>query len=213
MPGPFRVSIFAGTLIAAALSLVPSARAQVASGVPASSNSTIPACVVASPDGTFLSSIVVRDLASNPISESQVTLDFSSCATFVPCSFPCAGCTAFPASHTIVKFTDVNGVAAFDLRMGGTCPNERVTIFADGVLLGTAAFSSLDQNGDLSVTGADMLRVQAAIVSGDLSADFDCSGTVTTTDLTIANGHVGVTCNGVVPTARRSWGKLKGAYR
>lgn len=155
----------------------------------------------------------MRDLAFNPVSASQVTLDFSSCATFLPCTFPCAGCTAFPASRTIVKFTDVNGVASFDLRMGGTCPNQRVTLYADGVLLGTAAFSSLDQNGDLSVTGADMLRVQAAQISGDLSADFDCSGTVTSTDLTIANAHVGVTCNGVVPAARRSWGTIKGAYR
>jgi hypothetical protein len=213
MPGPLRVSIVAGALIAGALLLAPPAKALVPSGVPAAANSTIPACVVASPDGTFLSAITVRDLASNPVSGSRVTLDFSTCAIFVPCSFPCSGCTASPSLHTVSKFTDASGVASFDLRMGGTCPNERVTIFADGVPLGTAAYSSLDQNGDLSVTGADMLLVQAAILSGDLSADFDCSGTVTTSDLTIANAHVGVTCNGVVRTTRHTWGTLKGAYR
>ena len=213
MPGPFRVSIVAGAVIVAALLFLPAARAQAASGVPYAANSTIPACVIASPDGTFLSAITVRDLAFNPVSGSSVELNFSACAVFAPCSFPCAGCTASPALHTVRKFTDLAGVASFDLRMGGTCPSERVTIYADGVLLGTAAFSTLDQNGDLSVTGADMLLVQAAQLSGDLSADFDCSGTVTSTDLTIANAHVGVTCNGVVPTARRSWGTIKGAYR
>ena len=213
MPGPFRVSIVAGAVIVAALLLAPAARAQAPSGVPSGPNSTIPACVVASPDGTFLSTITVRDIALNPVSGSSVELNFSACAVFVPCSFPCAGCTVSPTLHTVRKFTDVNGVASFDLRMGGTCPSERVTIYADGVLLGTAAFSALDQNGDLSVTGADMILVQAAQLSGDLSADFDCSGTVTVTDLTIANAHVGVTCNGVVPAMRRSWGTLKGAYR
>jgi hypothetical protein len=196
-------------VIAAALLLVPAARAQVPSPV----YSTIPACVVASPDGTFLSTITVRDAGPNTISGSLVELNFSACAVFKPCSFPCAGCTASPSLHAVRKFTDLAGVASFDLRMGGICPSERVTIYADGVLLGTAAFSALDQNGDLSVTGADLLLIQGAQLSGDLSADFDCSGTVTSTDLTIANAHMGVTCNGVVPVMRRSWGMLKGAYR
>jgi hypothetical protein len=58
-----------------------------------------------------------------------------------------------------------------------------------------------------------MVRVQAAEITGDLSADFDCSGTVTAADLNIVQAHLGVTCNGVVPTVPRSWGTLKGAYR
>ena len=58
-----------------------------------------------------------------------------------------------------------------------------------------------------------MLRVQNAQLTGDLSADLDCSGTVTAADLAIVQAHVGVTCNGVVPTVRHSWGTLKGAYR
>ncbi len=130
-----------------------------------------------------------------------------------PCSNPCAGCTASPSLHTVANFTDASGVAPFDLRVGGTCPSERVTIYADGVLLGTAAFSTLDQNGDLSITGLDLVSVQTAQFSGDLSADFDCSGTVNATDLAIVQAHLGVTCNGVVPSLRRSWGRLKGAYR
>jgi hypothetical protein len=144
---------------------------------------------------------------------SKVMIDFSSCSLFAVCSFPCAGCTAFALAHTVQKSADVNGSARFDLRVGNTCPNERVGVYADGILLGTAAFSSLDQNGDLSVTGADMVRVQAAEASGDLSADFDCSGSVNAADLNIVQAHVGVTCNGVVPALPRSWGMLKGAYR
>jgi hypothetical protein len=203
----------AGALAAAVLLAAPAARAQFLTGVPTAANSSIPVCIVASPDGTFLSNVTVRDIANNPIQGSRVVLDFSACGLFVPCTFPCAGCTAYPAAHTIAKFTDANGVAAFDLRIGGACPNERATISADGVLLGTSAFSTLDQNGDLSVTGADVLRVQTAQSNGDLSADFDCSGSVGPADLAIVQAHLGVTCNGVVPVKPRSWGMIKGAYR
>lgn len=209
MPGPSRFPIVTGAVIVAALLLSPSAPA----AVPSAANSTLPTCVVASPDGTFLSTVIVRDLAGNPVSGSTVVLDFSTCGVFLPCTFPCVGCTAHLPTQTIRKAADVAGVASFDLRMGGACPNERVAISADGVLLGTAAYSTLDQNGDLSVTGADLLGIQNAMVSGDLSADLDCSGTVDVADLAVAQAHLGVTCNGVVPSARRSWGTIKGAYR
>ena len=36
---------------------------------------------------------------------------------------------------------------------------------------------------------------------------------MTSADLDIIQAHMGVTCNGVVPALRRSWGTLKGAYR
>jgi hypothetical protein len=211
MPGSFRVSIALGAVIAATLLLVPDAYAQV--GVPSAATSTIPTCIVASPDGAFISTVVVRDAAGTPVSGSKVVIDFSSCNLFAVCSFPCSGCTAYPQAHTVQKAADANGSARFDLRVGNVCPNERVSVYADAILLGTAAFSSLDQNGDLSVTGADMVRVQAAMITGDLSADFDCSGTVTIADLNIMQAHMGVTCNGVVPALRRTWGTLKDAYR
>ena len=212
MNGHHRFQLLAGV---AALLLAASpapAHAEVAA-VPSVTQSILPICMIASPDGAFASTVVVRDLASNPIANSTVTLDFSSCSLYNPCLLPCIGCNSLPAAHQIRKLTDASGAASFDLRIGGVCPNELVTISADGIILGTAKYSSLDQNGDLSVTGADIALVQNAQISGDLSADFDCSGTVTAADLTILNAHLGVTCNGVVSSAKHSWGHLKGAYR
>ena len=213
MLGPFRVSIVAGAVICAALLLAPPALADVFASAPSAVTSTLPTCIISSPDGAFVSTVVVRDASGIPVPGSSVVLDFSSCSLFALCTFPCAGCTGHASAHTVQKYTDLNGVASFDLRVGGACFDERVTVYADAVTLGTVAYSTLDQNGDLSVTGADMLRVQNAEFSGDLSADLDCSGTVTAADLAIVQAHVGVTCNGVVSTSRRTWGTLKGAYR
>ena len=212
MLGTFRCSIVAGAVIAALLAAAP-APAQDVAAVPSAANCTLPACMGSSPDGSFVSTIIVRDIANNPVAGSHLTLDFSSCGIFVPCTFPCAGCAAHTSSRTVTKTADANGVATFDLRVGGACGNERVTISADGVYLGTAAFTPLDQNGDLSVTGADLVRVQVAESTGDLSCDFDCSGTVTAADYNIANAHLGASCSGVVPTTRSTWGTIKGAYR
>ena len=212
MPGPLRVSIALGTVIAVALTLAPRVYSQVP-GVPSAARSTIPSCVVASPDGAFPSTIVVRDAAGTPVPGSKVVLDLSDCSLSVLCSIPCTGCSAGALARTVQKYADANGVARFDLRAGGTCPNERVTVYADAIALGTAAFSALDQNGDLSVTNSDVVRVQSAQSTGDLSADFDCSGTVTSADVAIVQARLGVTCNGVVSVPRHSWGMLKGAYR
>ena len=184
--------------------------------VPDPGHSTAPACFVGSPDGAFVATVIVKDIAGSPINMSNVVLDFSflnTCTAFSPCPTVCTGCTLNPLARTISNYTDAAGVATFDLRLGGVCPNETFRIYADGVLIGTPFFSSLDQDGDQAVTGADLVRVQNAMVTGDRSSDFDCSGTVTAADLAIANAHLGHTCSGVVAVPNRSWGFVKGAYR
>ena len=50
-----------------------------AAGVPSAANSELPSCLVLCPFGDLPFSVVVRDLANNPIINGPVVLDFSAC--------------------------------------------------------------------------------------------------------------------------------------
>jgi hypothetical protein len=199
-------------LLGFALAVTPAAA--LASGLPSVANSTIPPCIYASPDGNFVTQIVLRDITNVPIAGANVTLDFSGCATYLTCSPPCNGCTGNLAQHKITAVTNAFGVANFDLRVGGVCPNETVSIIAVDVLpMGTRPFASLDQTGDLYVTTADVIRVSSLVGSHDTSANFDCSGTVNNADVALVQQHSGATCTGVVAAPHRTWGRIKSFYR
>ncbi len=202
--------------IAAIVAFVLVAPGMSSAGIPSAGNSTLPTSFVGSPDGLIVSAVIVRDIANNPIRMSYVTLDFSNCAGFNPCPMACTSCTTVPANKTISLFTDAAGSARFDLRMAASgCPNQfnMLRAYADGVLLGNPVFASLDQDGDLSVTPADVAMVQALVGSNDLRADFDGDYAVTPSDVAIAQAHLGATCT--IPSAaqKSSWGSLKSIYR
>jgi hypothetical protein len=81
------------------------------------------------------------------------------------------------------------------------------------VLIGAPWFASLDQDGDLSVTPADVAMAQALVGSNDLRADFDGDYTVTAADVAIVQAHLGATCATPSGAQRPSWGSLKSIYR
>ena len=213
MPFATRVSLCRHALAIAALALLPVAAA---ASVPAPSNSTLPACLATTPGGNILSTIIVRDLASNPINNSLVVIDYSLCAGFVPC--PQGGSPGDPyivdlPTGTLRMFTNASGQAVFPVRAGGGCSNSGIRVFADGVLLGSMHAASADQNGDLAVGGADVAAVMAKVATPDLSGDLNCDNAVNAADVAIVTGYAGVNCLHPTNTARPTWGSIKTIYR
>jgi len=200
----------------AALALLLGAASAARAGIVSPGQCTVPVVFVGSPDGSLVASVIARDIANNPVRGASISLDFSGCAAFRPCPTVCTDCVVNAVTKFVSKPTDANGVAAFDLRLGGSsCPNPPVVhVFADGFMLGgTPAFASLDQDGDLSVTAADAASVHALIGTGDRRADFDGNGIVTAADEAIVTAHLGATCDPTTPSSHPTWGALKTIYR
>ena len=173
------------------------------SGVPSPFNSTAPSCMQVCPYGDLAYTVVVRDLANNPVTSSQVLLDFSNCTAFHLCPPP--------APQTYSQVTDAQGVTTFHVKGGGGCANG-VRVYADGVLLASPSVASPDQDGNLFVSGPDQVAL-AAKTATDPTADLNCDGTHDVADDTVIAAHMGHFCDGVIPVAPRSWGHLKVIYR
>ena len=201
---------FPGVLFAAALLGIFSGPADGA--VPSPSNSTVPPCFVGCPAGDVAFTVVVRDAANNFRPNSLVVLDFSTCPAVTFCGVQEAGTTisGSKASRTADGF----GVATFHLRVGGLCPSGHVEVLGDGVVpLANRPVANLDQDGNLQVNSADQSIAGAKAGTGDLSADFDCSGAVDQTDMSLLAAHVGHVCDATTPVRPRTWGYLKIIYR
>jgi len=179
--------------------------APVSAAVPSAANSTVPLCLQMCPLGDLNYTVVVRDIANNPVGGSTVVLDFSSCPAVHLCP---------PPNPTTTQVTNALGVATFAVRGGGGCTG-LVRVFADGILISPAAggvsVASPDQDGSLFVNGAD----QALLLtkgSSDATADLNCDGTHDAADGNVITTHMGHFCDGVVPVAPSSWGQLKLHY-
>jgi len=186
-----------------------------ASGVPSPSNSTVPFCLLGCPAGDMVITIVVRDLANNPVTNSTVVLDFSACPAFTLCPVEPTDPYIYDApSRTVRAFTDASGTVRFPLRAGGVCGTANgVRVFADGVFLAGRTFASPDQNGDLFVNAVDQGIASAKLGFADPTADFDCDGGVTAADLGVVAAHLSHGCSGPTPTRAKSWGSVKIIYR
>jgi len=203
-------------LIALALSLAAVAASTAA--VPSPANSTLPDCMVFCPLGDVSFTVVVRDLANNPINGSNVVLDFSGC----PNAYICAAIGGEPytvnlVARTLSRPTDGSGTATFPGHVGGTGPAGCARVFADGVLLKSYALATPDQDSDGQVVlflWNDQPLFTSKLGTADPTADFDCNGTVDGTDQLFMNTHSSHGCYGFVdPTQHRSWGSIKQHYR
>jgi hypothetical protein len=186
------------------------------SSVPSPATSTVPACLTVCPAGDVVYTVTVRDAAGFPVGGSSVVVDLSHCSGVNVCLATGSDPYTYnPVARTISVVANAAGVASFPIRAGGVCSGGgAVFVFADGVLLRQlAGVSSPDQDGNLTVDGADILIVNGKLGSGDVTADFDCDGTVTNADLNFAIAHGGHTCQPPTSTHRRSWGELKQIYR
>ncbi len=187
-------------------------------GVPSSANSSLPACMALCPFGDAPFSVVVRDIANNPVAGSSVVLDFSSCPGAYLCTIggePDA-IVDLP-SRTVRGITNVSGNATLHAHVGGTGPAGSVRVFADGVLLQSYALASPDQDGDgfvVSIIGPDDAIFAAKLGTTNPTADFDCSGLVDFMDEQFFYAHHSQSCNSYVDPVRRStWGAVKLHYR
>jgi hypothetical protein len=183
-------------------------------GVPSSENSTVPvgfrmvghvSGVADAAAGAF--TIVVRDLANNPIPGSSVVLDFASCSDLRICSNQFnAGSIVACAGKTIHRITDGTGTVVFTVVGGsinngqlpagpnGGAANRCVKVFADGVRLnnplssianpGTQA-GAFDEDGASGVTSADLGSLLTDLGSGTAyhRSDYDFNGSVDSADL------------------------------
>jgi len=210
---------FATTLLLAGV-LTAAVTASASAGVPSASNSTVPACMVFCPMGDIPFTVTVRDLANNPLLGVSVVLDFSGCpnGAFICPTNLGDPYTANLVARTLSMVTPANGTVTFPARVGGVGPAGCAKVFASGVLLGSFALASPDQNGNGVVTGiidVDPALFAAKLGTVDPTADFDCSGgAVDLADELIFNHNLSHSCDGIVDAVQRhTWGSLKSHYR
>ena len=165
-------------------------------GCPAPANSYTDPCLIACPAGDSVFLVIVRSHLNSPMHGVPVTIDFSNCPGFL--LSPVSGDEPYAIDSTgrrISMITDVAGNAAFPIRGGGGCGAGAATVSvtcSGGVIwYANRAVASPDQNGDLVVDSTDVALIQAKLGSSDASADFDCDGVVTSSDVEIASGHLG----------------------
>ncbi len=179
-------------LFTPSLILVPCARA----GFPPIGNPILPGCirlvgsdgVQASPSGAF--SVVVRDLANNPLPFVAVIVDLSGAPDLRLCGNQLdASLTLDCTNARVSALTDANGVARFTLLGGGYGPPFTIgfpaQIFCQGFLLGSVPVCSFDLDGQGGVSANDLSVWLAEFAAGTpyVRSDFDCSGDVGANDL------------------------------
>jgi len=171
-------------------------------GVPSPGNSTVPACIrlvgsktgVPDPHGSF--TVVVRDLANNPINGASVVIDLSGCTDLRMCNDQLdASATVNCAAKTTRKFTNVSGSVSFIVLGGSRVPGGPITlqgggkIYANGTQLSSPTVSAFDLDGgsgvginDLSVWLTDFGTTGHPPFG---RSDYDCNGAVGINDLSV----------------------------
>lgn len=170
-------------------------------GVPPGNNSIIPPYIsivgnrfgVPDPYGTF--TVLVRDLANNPVPGSMVVVDYANVPDLDLCADQQdANLVVDCATRTARKLTDAQGIATF-LLMGGAHNNggapgagpNALRFYADGVLLGSATVAIYDQNGHNGLGANDLSAWLADFVTLAYfgRSDYDNSGNLGANDLSL----------------------------
>jgi hypothetical protein len=166
-------------------------------GVPSAANSTVPSCVplvgnaAGVPDGVGTFTVIVRDLANNPLSGASVVVDLSGCSELTICEDQLdPDALVVCPSKTTRKFTDGLGSVSFTVLGGGNgTPAATLLggakIFANGTLIGSPTANAYDLNGLLGLGAADLSSFLGDFASGNPygRSDFDCSGALGAADL------------------------------
>jgi len=143
------MSILARLLPALVVVLLVVATLPAEAGVPDPTNSECDACLVISPDGTFLYRLTLRDDANAPVADATVFLDFSAATGIVLCS------ESDPdADRTVESTTNSMGVVDFYVRGGGQDLNF-VTATSQLITFCLAQARSPDLTGNLIIDAAD----------------------------------------------------------
>lgn len=170
-------------------------------GLPPPPNGTIPSVIPilgrsssGVPDPRAEATVIVRDLANNPVSGAMVVLDFSACSELKLCADAHEpGVFVDCATHTVRRLTDATGSAVFRVTGWSTAPPgapgapyRSAKVYADGVFFGSAnaAIYDLDTGG---LGAADLSRWLSDFFSSNNPArdDYDDSGSVGPNDLSM----------------------------
>jgi len=139
------------------------------------------------------STYTIRDAASNPVANSVVVMNFSTCTDVRLCSITQpAGLFVNCAAKTVSAVTDASGVVTFRVVGGGLTSGVAiiapcVSVTADGVALNTIRSSTCDMNGSGGVTSADITLAKNDNNTNPARtrSDFNKSGSVTSADITL----------------------------
>ena len=192
------------TLLTAAGLLVASAAM---AAVPSAANSTTPSCITlvgslsGVPDaaaGQF--TIVVRDLANNPLNGASVVIDLSNCLDLSICSDQLdANALVNCGAKTTRKFTNALGQVTFTVLGGSNGGGNASTllgggrIFANGTLIQSPTVSAFDLDGAGGVGANDLSAWFGDFGTGNNygRSDYDCSGSIGANDLSLWFGEFG----------------------
>jgi hypothetical protein len=162
-------------------------------------NSTTPTCITlvgsngSAPAATFGQfTVVVRDLANNPLVGAQVVIDISNALDLAICSDQLdVNATVDCALGRVSKLTGVDGSVSFTVLGHSNGSGNASTllgggrIFANGTLLQSPTVSAFDLDGGAGVGANDLSAWLTDFGSGQPfgRSDYDCSGGIGANDL------------------------------
>ena len=170
-------------------------------GIPTVGNVTAPACIslVGSDDavparalGQF--TVIIRDLANNPLGGASVVVDCSNCPDIAICADQMdPDAIVNCAAKTVRKFTDALGSVTFTILGGSNGAGNASTllnggrIFCNGQLIKTPTICAFDLDGSSGVGANDLSVWLTDFGSGNPygRCDYDCSGTIGANDLSL----------------------------
>jgi hypothetical protein len=199
-----RRALLLAIVAGSALLFASTARAQ--RNPPSMGNSTIPVFIhlVGSTAGVHDTTagrftVVIRDIANNPVSNSFVVVDFSSCPDIRIASDQLnPNYTVNCTYHTVGAYTNVEGKVVFTLLgsswdAGTYSGLGAVYLYSDGWRLGSPIASVFDLNGSSGVSAADLSFCVGDLGSHSYRArsDFNGDGMLTAGDLSLLLGELG----------------------
>jgi hypothetical protein len=162
--------------------------------------------LVASPDGGFGYTVLLRDNTNSPIPNATVVLDFTSAPGILVC-----GSQDQDHDGRLLGTTNSSGSVTFTVKAGGTTFG-RVWVGTAIDLIVMAWPRTTDFDADSDVDASDQAALNSLMGTSGPAGDFDRNGTVNAADAAILNAHLGGTCSST-PAYQQSWGALKAQYR
>jgi hypothetical protein len=176
-------------------------------GVPSAINSSTPPCIrlvgslAGVPDaaaGQF--TVIVRDLANNPLNGASVVIDLSGCLDIRMCNDQLdVNALVNCGAKTTRKFTNALGSVTFTVLGGSNGGGNASTllgggrIFANGTLIQSPTVSAFDLDNAGGVGANDLSAWLGDFGSGQPygRSDYDCTGTIGANDLSQWLGQFG----------------------
>lgn len=188
---------------------------------PSPNNSIVPAMIrlvgrsntTGIPDGSGEFQVKVRDLASHPVPNAQIRVEFTPASTAQLCTTQAPSVSAVhcdPGLPWVAGVTGADGIWTATLMGCSTGPAPMISggaarIYADGVLIGTPRVAILDLAG-CNGAGANDLSVWLTDFASGVDpqrGDYDDNGSLGANDLSIwlgafASGASIINCGGAV---------------